>query len=244
MGLATGDFNNDGLLDWYATAIFGRDGDGRGTGNKLYLNRGNHQYAEIAANAGVDDGGWGWGAMGVDLNQDGWLDLVETNGWSDIPSYDNEMTHIWLANGDFTFTDVAENAGIQHTTDGLGVFHLDYDADGDQDLGITTLNGAFHFYRNELTLPNSNWVRVILDTQNAPQLAPNGIGSRVWVKSGGQEQVRDLLACPHYLSQSETTAHFGVGEQTNIRELVVQWTDGTETIIRDVPVNQTITIAP
>ena len=244
MGLATGDFNNDGLLDWYATAIFGRDGDGRGDGNKLYLNRGNNQFTETALSAGVADGGWGWGAMGVDLNHDGWLDIVETNGWSDIPSYDQEITHVWLANGDFTFSEVDENAGILHNGDGLGLLHFDADRDGDREVGITTLNGDFHYYRNELSAPNSNWLTVFLDSSNQPNIAPNGIGSRVFITVNGQEQVRDLLACPHYLTQSELSAHFGVGSASTIDEVRVEWTDGSETVAREVPANQIITLHP
>ncbi len=244
MGLATGDFNNDGLLDWYTTAIYGRDGDGRGDGNKLYLNRGANQFTEAALSSGVADGGWGWGAMGVDLNHDGWLDLVETNGWSDIPSYDNELTHVWLADGEFGFETAKNNAGITHHGDGLGVFHFDADNDGDREVGVTTLNGDFHYYRNELAAPDSNWLTLFLDTSNDVGLAPNGIGSRIFVKTDGSEQARDILACPHYLTQSELSAHFGLGEAEIIDEIRVAWADGSETVVRDVPANQMMTLHP
>ena len=60
MGTAVGDINNDGMLDWYATAIYDNTSAGRGTGNMLYLNQGGHSWNEVASEVGVDDGGWGW----------------------------------------------------------------------------------------------------------------------------------------------------------------------------------------
>lgn len=45
------------------------------------MNQGNHSFRQIAAAAGVDDGRWGWGTVAADLNNDRWVDIVETNGW-------------------------------------------------------------------------------------------------------------------------------------------------------------------
>src|SRR5262249_40446824 len=59
MGQAVGDFDNDGLIDFYATSTYYPPSTW--TGNKLYRNLGNHSYLQVAATAGVDNGGWGWG---------------------------------------------------------------------------------------------------------------------------------------------------------------------------------------
>jgi len=244
MGSTVGDFNNDGRLDWYATAIYDADEEGRGDGNKLYYNQGDQIFEEGAKAAGVDDGGWGWGAVAVDLNHDGWLDLVETNGWADLLSYTDELSKLWLSNGNGTFTEVAQDSGFEHVADGRGLLRFDYDLDGDQDIVVTANNDALQVYRNELTGAETHWLRVLLDTNNAPHLAPNGIGSKVSVRVGNQSYYRYMLACPHYLTQSELSAHFGLGSASVIDEVRVEWPDGTVTTIRNVDINRTITLSP
>ncbi|MEO0421278.1 MAG: CRTAC1 family protein [Pseudomonadota bacterium] len=86
MGTAVGDYNRDGLVDWFITAIdpsyLGADNDG----NRMYENRGNHTFFELPSADGFDeigirDGGWGWGATMKDFDHDGWEDIAHTNGW-------------------------------------------------------------------------------------------------------------------------------------------------------------------
>lgn len=243
MGSTVGDFNNDGRLDWYATAIYDAEPSGRGDGNKLYYNQGNQNFAEKAQAAGVDDGGWGWGAIAVDLNHDGWLDLVETNGWEDLKPYKDELSKLWLSNGNGTFREVAQAVGFEHVLDGRGLLNFDYDNDGDQDIVVTAVNQDLQLYRNDLSGANTNWLRVWLDTSAAPGLAPNGIGSQVSVRVGNQTYYRHILACPHYLTQSELSAHFGLRAAPVVDELRIEWADGTVTTMNDVAVNQTITVA-
>lgn len=243
MGLTVGDFNNDGRLDWYATAIYDDDAEGRGDGNKLYYNQGNQIFSEAAQIAGVDDGGWGWGAIAVDLNHDGWLDLVETNGWEDLKPYRDERSKVWISNGNDTFTEVGETVGFDHVLDGRGLLNFDYDNDGDQDVVATAINAPLQLYRNDLNSPDANWLRVLLDTSTTSNLAPDGIGSEVSVRIGSQTLYRSVLACSPYLTQSELSAHFGLGTAQTIDELRVAWSDGSETTLQNVPVNQTITVS-
>ncbi len=243
MGSTVGDFNNDGRLDWYATAIHDADDEGRGEGNKLYYNQGNQKFKEVAEAAGVDDGGWGWGAISVDLNHDGWLDLVETNGWADLFSYKNEESKLWLSNGDDTFTEVSQEIGFTNISDGRGLLNFDYDNDGDQDIVVTALDDSLQLYRNDLNGPQTNWLRVLLDTRARATIAPNGLGSKVSARVGNQTFYRYIVACPHFLTQSELTAHFGLGQATMVDELRVEWPDGTVTTMENVPINQTITVS-
>ena len=246
MGTAIGDWNNDGLLDWYATAIFDDEGSGRGNGNKLYYNLGNHDFRELAAEVGVDDGGWGWGAVGVDLDLDGWMDIVEVNGWhfEGFEVYTDEMAKVWLADGDGTFTETAVASGFDHDLMGLGLLNFDFDNDGDQDLAVTSANDDFRLYRTDLAEGTGNWLRVLLDTSAAPGLAPGGVGSIVRATLGGDRQMtRHVGGCSNYLTVSELSAHFGLGDATVVDELIVEWPDGTTTVLEDVAPNQTIIVS-
>ena len=254
MGSAIGDVNQDGKVDWFVTAIYDDDGGGRGDGNKLYINNstvGIHTFSEIAESSGTDDGGWGWGTVIVDLNHDSAPDIVATNGWEftadgndgDEP-YKNEYAKIWLNNGDgASFTEMdAATLGLDHNLHGIGMMNLDYDNDGDQDIAITAYNDEFRLYRNDLSGDNTNWLRIFLNTQETPWLAPNGIGSRIEVKVGSETYHHYMNSCSHYLSQSEISAHFGLGDANLIDEIKVIWANGSTTIINNVNVNQTLTI--
>ena len=241
MGTAVGDVDNDGLLDWYATAIYDADDVGRGVGNALYINQGKNKFQEVAAEAGVDDGGWGWGALMVDVNHDGWLDIIETNGW-DLPSYVGNLSRTWIADGAGRFVDVAAEAGPLHNLHGLGVLALDLEGDGDQDIAITASNDRFSLYRNDLVATDAGWLRVVLDTGGDPSLAPNGIGSMIRVRAGRSQFTRTIGGCSNYNTTSELTAHFGLGDVDVIDKVRVEWPNGKVTVLDDVEPNQTLTI--
>lgn len=241
MGTAIGDFNRDGKVDWYATAIFDDEGAARGDGNKLYLNQGDHRFVEVAAASGVDDGGWGWGTAAVDLDLDGKLDLVEVNGW-DRPAYENEMAKVWIQQPDMTFVEIAGAAGLHHDLMGLGLAHLDIDADGDQDIAITSGNDEFRLYETRIEGRQPNWLRVVLDTSANPALAPNGFGSVVRVDAAGSSQYAHIVGCSSYLSSSEFVAHFGLGEAEVVDRIQVNWPDGSTTALGPLVANQTVVV--
>lgn len=243
MGSALGDWNGDGLLDWYVSAVKDAEGVGRGEGGKLYTNLGNHRFQEEAAAAGVDAGGWGWGTIEADLNHDGLLDMAETNGWI-YEAYVDNPSKLWLNNGDGTFQEVAEEAGFAHTLQGRGILSFDYDRDGDRDLVVTAWNDELRLYRNDLQGAGTNWLQVILDTSRGRALAPNGVGSSLTLRIGEQEYYRDMLRCSNYLTQSEPVVHFGLGGADTVNELRVEWANGTVTVVQGLAANQVITVAP
>lgn len=241
MGSAVADLNNDGQLDWYVTAIY--KASFGGDGNRLFINQGNHRFVEQAANAGVQDGRWGWGTVAVDLNHDGWLDLVETNGWPLEQQFQQQPARVWLNQGNSQFGEVASAVGLLQRADGRGLLHFDYDNDGDQDIVITSNNDQLALFRNDLAGDDSHWLRILLDTRLSPDLAPNGIGAQVEVRIGDVTYQRTLQACSNYLSQSELSAHFGLGSAAMVDEVRVTWPNGAVTMLRHVPVDQTIRLA-
>ena len=246
MGQTVGDFNNDGLLDWYVTSIFlDVPLNGNNPGSMLYLNLGNHRYLETSAIAGTVDGGWGWGTVALDLDHDGWQDILEVNGWcpSKKSQFCDERGKLFYNDGESgTFSEIAFEARFDTTERGRPIVYLDVDRDGDLDVVVGNRDAATEFYRND-TPAIGNWLRISFDTSTNPLIAPNGFGTRVTATVGKKLYCRYMSASPSYLATSELTVHFGLGTAPVVDDLLIQWTRGNVTRITNVPVNQHLTIS-
>ncbi|WZO99284.1 CRTAC1 family protein [Isosphaeraceae bacterium EP7] len=164
-GVSAGDYDNDGLVDFYVTN-FGP--------NRLYRNKGDGSFEQVAERAGVADTGWGAGSSFFDADGDGDLDLYVANY---IHATMDEVlaarrTTVWrekvkvlagpfgfrggrdkyfLNQGDGTFRDATDEAGLTDTAEsyGLGVLASDLDLDGDIDLFIANDSNPNYVYRND-----------------------------------------------------------------------------------------------
>ncbi len=254
MGTAVGDFNRDGQLDWFITAIWPTAALANDFwGNGLYLNHGDHIFTEVAENAGVHDGGWGWGTEAVDFDNDGWTDLAMTNGWPFTDpvsgaSFDGERSYLWRNRGDLSFEDVGPAAGFMGAAEGRTMLTLDYDLDGDLDIAVLGNQSALQLHRNDLIMKeppvDAHWLQVILDTSSDASLAPHGLGARVTVIAQDIKSTIQVTSGGTYLGQSERVAHFGLGRATLIKKLLVEWPDGRRTRLDLLPADQRITIRP
>lgn len=158
MGVATGDYNNDGFPDLFVTN-FGL--------NALFRNEGDGTFSEVGAAAGVDDDRWGTSAAFLDFDLDGHLDLFVVNyvafQISDNPvcrptgerdychpsNFDPEPDVLYRNRGDGTFEDVTGAAGVDRTYgSGLGVAVLDFDGDGRLDLYVANDGNENQLWRN------------------------------------------------------------------------------------------------
>lgn len=235
MGSAIGDFDGNGQLDWFVTAIFcdlprcedGAPWPGGVSGNRLYLNQGDRRFEDATDAAHVRDAGWGWGTTAFDSDNDGDLDLAATNGVtiSDVlfrPYYDDQMRY-WENLGAGIFKDKSTEAGLDDRGDGKGMVHLDYDGDGDLDLLIVNHVTGPLLYRNDLPTGH-HWLRLKLEgTQSNAQ----ALGTWVeLVRADGVKLVRELRGAGQYLGQSEQVLHFGLGKQDTITSLQIIWPNG------------------
>ena len=248
MGQTVGDFDNDGLMDWYVTSIYEENDEWPnpnvpGDGNMLYRCIADNSFVEDGLLSGVRDGGWGWGTVAVDFDHDTHQDLMETNGWS--PVYQGEQSYLWHNQGDGSFVERALLSGINKSGLGRGMINFDYDNDGDQDLVLMEYYGPLGLFENLIDQQaDTNWVRVFLDTSSRADLAPDGFGSVVRVTVGSETYSRSIDGGSNYLSVSELSAHFGLGSAVTIDELRVEWADGRSTVLNTVGANQTLTLEP
>jgi len=140
-GISTGDINNDGLPDLFFT--------GNMVPNKLYLNKGNLEFEDITATAGMTgDDRWYTGTTMVDINNDGHLDIYCSVGGKFGP----KENQLFINNGDNTFTEKAKEYGIDNAGNSVQTTFFDYDLDGDLDLYIanyppTPFDAPNYFYR-------------------------------------------------------------------------------------------------
>lgn len=247
MGAATGDFDNDGDMDWFVTAIWDEHSSPHfGTsGNRFYRNDGGGRFTDTTDAAGVRVGHWGWGSCAADFNNDGWLDLFMVNGYqTHTPDYLGNPAKLFINNGDGSFSEQAQAAGIDSTGQGRAVVCFDSDGDGHIDVLVQNSHAMGEtvvqpqLFRNRGS--DHHWLRVRLQ---GPAPNHDAIGARVTLEAGEVSQVREIRAGARFLSSEVPEAHFGLGDHDNVASLTVEWPDGRTTRREDIAADRTIDIA-
>ncbi len=243
MGNTFGDYNNDGVFDWYVTSRIGADGipNPSGTGNMLYMGTATpHVFVEESMARGVNFGYWGWGALSMDIDHDGDLDIFATNGMTSA-GLDMTPSRMYLNDGSANFVDIAAQCGMDDAGQGRGVVHGDFDGDGDQEIVLINTREKHAYYRNDLSGDDINAITLDLDTSLVAGLAPNGFGTRVQLESASTSQLRYLDGGSNYLSQSELSVHVGIGGDPDA-DITIMWANGDVTNLVGVkPGRYTIT---
>ena len=235
MGASVGDFDLDGIMDWFVTSIWA---DWTQYGNRLYKGVGDGTFVDVTDTAGVADGAWGWGSCLADFDNDGDLDLFHVNGYSNA-DFDDDLSRLFVNQGDGTFTEEAIARGINDDRQGRGVVCFDYDRDGDLDLFIANNFSEPRLYRNDGGHLN-HWLAVRLAGE-----APNteGIGARLALETlDGVSLVREIQCGSNYVSQNPASAHFGLGADTTARALDVTWPGGQRSRIAGPTADQELTV--
>ena len=275
MGSDVGDINNDGLFDFFSVDMSATTHFKQKTTmgvmnakklasvagpppqymrNALFLNTGTGRFMEVAYLAGLADSDWSWTAKLADLDNDGRIDVLITNGMvrnfndSDIP-FDTHMlvgqtewdifkdapprpeqNLAYRNEGDLKFTDASRLWGLDHVGMSYAAAHADMDRDGDLDLIIVNLDEPVSVLRNDSTQGSRVTVRLRGAASNT-----YGIGATVRLECGADIQVRYLNPYTGFLASNEPLVHFGLGDHTTIDRLTVQWPSGVTQAFEKLP---------
>jgi cytochrome c peroxidase len=228
MGLAVGDYDNDGYQDFYYSNVGPME---------LLRNNADGTFTETALQAGVQAAdGIGWGAVFVDYDNDGWRDLylavADTTHHRDIAS-----NKLFRNNGDGTFSLLPCDNEAADVRPSLGVAYADYDRDGWVDLAVGNMDEGYRLFRNQAG-PSSrnNWLA--LELVGAGPVNRDAVGARAWLTApGGLSQIQEVILGGSLGAGNELALYFGLGGSQRA-DLTVRWPDGTEQRFRNVRANQ------
>lgn len=234
MGIAVGDYDNDGDLDVY----FSNSGASfRFTGPpRLLRNMGDGHFEDVRT-AGVNADAWSWGTEFLDFDSDGWLDLYLGVEYSIISGDDR----LFRNRGDGSFADVSDRSGTSTGLATFGVATADYNGDGRPDLAVGDFGVGYRLFANAGAYGQENG-RLKVRLQGAAAVNRDAVGARVKITtSDGRSQMRDVRIGSSLGAGSDTALLFGLGVSGPVR-MSVTWPDGRVQSFTDVPANSTVNL--
>ena len=229
MGLAVGDYRNDGNVDIYTTA-FSDDY------NPLYKNTGDGNFSEITSRVGIDEVTYpflGWGTEFIDYDNDGWKDIFAVNGhifpqvdkhnWGTSYSERPLLFHNVMHGKKFDIIPPVIGSGLADVIPARGAAFGDIFNDGKIDVVINCIDHTPVFLRN-VNADTNNWVELqLIGSGKSPN---DAIGSTVYLTANGMRQRADVMSGGSYESSNDMRLHFGLGKSTAIQDVEIHWPDG------------------
>jgi hypothetical protein len=239
MGIAIGDYLHNGRPSLFITNFENEN-------NLLYRNDGNWNFTEVSYPAGValPSLPWvKWGTAFIDLDNDGWLDLIAVSGQvypqvDSLPSGGGyrEPKLLHLNQKDGAFCDASDLAGpaLKERRVSRGLAVGDLFNDGNVDVVVSDLDGSPMVLKNR-GIPGRHWASFELAGTKSNRLALN---ARLKIVAGGMTQTEEIHSGGSYLSQNDLRVHFGLGTATKIDKVEIRWPSGTVESIGDLAADQ------
>ena len=246
MGVATGDYNGDGLIDIFKTH-FSDDLPA------LYKNSGRGFFEDASRAAGFDITRYvEWGAGLVDFDNDGWPDVLIVTGsvypevekiFKEYPHRGPRLVYQNLRNGRFRDVTTLMGDAILSPRSSRGCAFGDFDNDGDVDVLVMNMNEAPLLLRNEYfsksTRGPNNWLMLNLIGTKSNRSA---IGARVTLKAGAQIQFQEVTSQSSYYSHNDHRLHFGLGQNKKADSIEIVWPSGNREVLDNVPANKIVNV--
>lgn len=220
-------------------------------------------FVDMSRETGTCDSDWGWAAKWADFDNDGWEDIFAVNGlrsagqsnyiplllentiikpgvdFADLDSYPDIGDMTWSGYqkkrlfhnlGDGTFKEIGAAAGVANDLDGRGVGVSDFDDDGRLDFYQSNARQQSLLYMNA-TENAGHWVELRLVGTKANR---NAIGTRVYLRAGGETWMRELNGGNGYSSHSTFRLHFGLGGIDKVEEVEIRWPGGSTEVLKTI----------
>lgn len=286
MGTDTGDINNDGLVDLITLDMASDDHYRSKTNmgsmstekfykivnsgkhyqymtNTLQINNGNESFSDVANIAGIAKTDWSWAGLLVDLDNDGFKDIIVSNGVKkdvrnndfltglteklktgsqDFLSMAKLAPSVPLSNyaykntGGLKFEKVTKKWGLNTPSFSSGMAYGDLDNDGDLDVVVNNMETPAFIYENKTT---GNFLKINL---KGPDQNKFGYGAKAIVHYNGKTQIAENTVTRGYLSSVEPGMFFGLGKEIEIDKVEVIWPDGKTNVVENVSANNQLNV--
>ena len=241
MGIAVADYDGNGFLDIAKTNF-------SGDRPSLYRNQDGSFFEDVSLLAGLGRNQLlGWGIAFLDVDEDGWPDLVLANGHvypeidrSPLGETYRQKTLLYRNLGNGKFEDITDRAGPafapRRPSRGLAIGDLD--GDGRPEIVIVNMNDKPSLLRNTAPRQN-NAVAIALTGTRSNRSA---IGARCTIEAGGRHQTAAVVSGGSYFSQNSLTLYYGLGKSQKVDRIEVRWPNGELQSWPTQPANRTLAL--
>ena len=235
MGLAVGDYRNNGRLDLYTTTF----SDDYKT---LYRNDGDGNFVDVTPQMAMAEPTYpflSWGTEFFDYDNDGWKDLMFVAGhvypqvdqhnwgtsWAERPLLFHNVNH----GQKFDLMPAVEGTGLSDVLPARGAAFGDLFNDGKMDVVINCIDHTPVLLRN-VSADSNHWVGLVLT--GGPRSPRDAIGTTVYLTAGGLRQRGDVMSGGSFESSNDFRLHFGLGLATGVDKVEIRWSDGVRETYR------------